>query len=335
MQDFISIIIPCYNASDVIECCLDQIIQSTNKNYEIICVDDCSTDNTIEVIKNYKKVITIPLKKNQGAAVSRNVGVKKAKGNILLFIDSDVILNKNTIEMILLSFKKTKADSIVAIYSEKHPYKGIVSNYKNLHLRYTRLIMPERVHIFDGSCVAIKKEVFNAVGGFDENIRILAGEDWDLASKIYSYGYYIYLDKTISFIHRKEYKLLNLFKTDLRKAFGVIKLLLRTKKRKKGLIENRVTGSLPASMGLSIILIAALTPLLITVIFNIIFSLIGLILILLLIFLLNIKYFYYFVKQKGVIFSVFSFGIFILYNFALILGFTFGLADYYILNHKY
>lgn len=145
---------------------------------------------------------------------------------------------KDTIEKIQSSFALKNAYVIVGIYAAQHPFEGIASNYKNLHLRYTRMIMEAEVHIFDGSCVAIKKEVFDRVSGFDEHIKILAGENWDLANRISEMGYKIILDKSIPFIHRKYYTVANLFRTDLRKAFGVIKLMLRRSKRKKGLLEN-------------------------------------------------------------------------------------------------
>lgn len=335
MNVFFSIIIPCYNAANVIEYCLDAVVQSTLKNYEVICVDDCSQDDTVRIIKGYENVDLISLKTNQGAAVARNIGAKQAKGDILLFIDSDVVIKDDTIAKIQSAFTHKNADAIVGIYSAEHPFSGIASNYKNLHLRYTRMIMDEEVHIFDGSCVAIKKEVFNEVSGFDENIKILAGEDWDLANRISEKGFRIILDKSVTFIHRKYYTIFNLFRTDLRKAFGVIKLALRTGKRKKGLIANKTAGSLPLSMAFSLIIGFLFAPLLLPLFISPVVGIGGLFLLFAAIYFCNRSYFGFLSQEKNQAFMVVSVGIFIVYQWALIIGFTAGIFDYFFLNHKY
>jgi glycosyltransferase involved in cell wall biosynthesis len=335
MPDFFSIIIPCYNAADVIAFCLNSIVESNFQNYEVICVDDCSRDNTAAIIQQYENVTLIRLDQNQGAAVARNIGAKQARGNILLFIDSDVIIMNDTMAKIQSTFTQKKADVVVGIYAAQHPFEGIASNYKNLHLRYTRMIMEEEVHIFDGSCVAIQKEVFDRVSGFDENIKILAGEDWDLANRISETGYRIILDKSIPFIHRKYYTVSNLFQTDLRKAFGVIKLMLRTSKRKKGLIAKKTAGSLPPSMAFSLFFAFLFAPFLLALFINPGVALGGFFLVFFSIYLCNRSYFHYLSGEKNRAFMLASLGIFFIYQWALIIGFTAGIFDYILLKHKY
>lgn len=89
----VSVIIPVYNVSRYIACTLDSILKQSYKDVEIVLVDDCSTDNSEEIIKKYVSVhlnvVYLKLKKNQGAAVARNTALSVAKGRYVAFLDSD------------------------------------------------------------------------------------------------------------------------------------------------------------------------------------------------------------------------------------------------------
>lgn len=91
----VSIITPSYNAEKFISKTIDSVINQTYLNWEMIIVDDCSTDNTISIIKSIcsqeNRIIFIENKKNVGAAETRNIALKKAKGNFIAFLDSDDI----------------------------------------------------------------------------------------------------------------------------------------------------------------------------------------------------------------------------------------------------
>lgn len=93
----ISIILPCYNVQDYIARCLDSLIGQTLLDIEIICVDDKSTDSTLEIIRNYaekdKRIKYISLDKNCGAGYARNIGLYKANGKYVSFIDPDDYLD--------------------------------------------------------------------------------------------------------------------------------------------------------------------------------------------------------------------------------------------------
>ena len=110
----ISIIIPCYNTELYLEKCLTSIINQKLKEFEVILVDDCSTDNTISVIKkftqNYPNFKLIENIKNQGAGYNRNIALKEAKYDIISFIDSDDYLEDNFYSELLKVMKAEKAD---------------------------------------------------------------------------------------------------------------------------------------------------------------------------------------------------------------------------------
>ena len=100
----ISIIIPVYNASLTLKECLDSIFDSSFKDFEVILVSDNSTDESVKIAKKYNCTI-IELKENKGPALARNTGAKAAKGDLLLFIDSDVEFQPEAVLRMLVAKK--------------------------------------------------------------------------------------------------------------------------------------------------------------------------------------------------------------------------------------
>lgn len=109
----ISVIIPCYNISDYIEECLDSFMNQTYADFEIICVDDGSTDNTAKIIETYVKKdsrISLIRQSNQYAGVARNNGMKYAKGEYLLFFDGDDFCEQDMLYKMVTSAQKYHSD---------------------------------------------------------------------------------------------------------------------------------------------------------------------------------------------------------------------------------
>lgn len=97
----ISIIIPCYNVAECVSATLNSIINQTDKDYEIIAVNDGSTDNTLAILTQYQQItprMVVIDKKNGGVSSARNVGMQSAKGDFLLFIDGDDLIEPTLIE---------------------------------------------------------------------------------------------------------------------------------------------------------------------------------------------------------------------------------------------
>lgn len=113
MEILVSIIVPAYNAEKTIEKCLDSLLNQTLKEIEIIVVNDCSSDNTLKILKKYKnKIKLIDNKKNLGPAGSRNKGLDIATGKYIGFVDSDDWIAPNMYE--LMSSKMTDEVDLVA-----------------------------------------------------------------------------------------------------------------------------------------------------------------------------------------------------------------------------
>ena len=100
MKDLVSIIVPVYNAEKFIDETINTVLNQTYTNWELLLVNDCSTDNSIDIIKKFKdkRIKLINNKVNSKAAISRNNGIKKAKGRYICFLDADDLWDKEKLE---------------------------------------------------------------------------------------------------------------------------------------------------------------------------------------------------------------------------------------------
>lgn len=101
----VSVIIPIYNVEEYLAQCLESIINQTYRNLEIICINDCSTDNSLTILKEYQqkdsRIVILQNKENGGLAYTRNVGIQKAAGEYVLFVDSDDMIVGDLVESCL------------------------------------------------------------------------------------------------------------------------------------------------------------------------------------------------------------------------------------------
>jgi len=116
-----SIIIPCYNAAFIIEKCLDSIAAQTYHDFEVILVDDCSSDNTIQILKDYQKKSDINihiqnLPQNSGPGKARNKGLEYAKGEYITFVDCDDYVEKDFLKKVAEIIEKKSFDCVLIDY---------------------------------------------------------------------------------------------------------------------------------------------------------------------------------------------------------------------------
>lgn len=113
MQDnLVSVIIPTYNSEKYIDETLNSVLAQTYREFEIIIIDDCSKDNTWEIIKEYEKkynnIVCLKQERNKGVAEARNRGINKATGRYIAFLDSDDLWDKEKLEKQIKLLKNTK-----------------------------------------------------------------------------------------------------------------------------------------------------------------------------------------------------------------------------------
>ena len=113
----VSIIIPVYNVEEYLEECLNSLINQTLQNFEVICINDCSTDNSLNILNKYSKndsrFITISTTENSGPSKARNLGISIAKGEFITCLDSDDYFTPDTLESLYSNATSNQLDMIV------------------------------------------------------------------------------------------------------------------------------------------------------------------------------------------------------------------------------
>ena len=117
---FVSILVPIYNVDKYIERCMRSIFEQTYRDIEYIFVDDCATDNSIEILQNViqeypdrkEHIRIISHEKNRGLAAARNTSVNNCQTDFLMHVDSDDYLEKNAVELLVNKQKETNADIV-------------------------------------------------------------------------------------------------------------------------------------------------------------------------------------------------------------------------------
>ncbi|MBQ8822687.1 MAG: glycosyltransferase family 2 protein [Lachnospiraceae bacterium] len=181
----VSVIIPTYNRASTLLRAVNSVLQQSYSDIEVIIVDDGSTDNTAEIIRDIRdeRVKYIKMEQNGGASVARNEGVKVAEGDIIAFQDSDD------------AWKRDKLEKQIC-YLKAHPEFSMVYCAYNMHGRESSYIVPTELALegdLEGDIfpwllmrnsvgtptMVMYKECFADIGGFDSTLKAL--EDWDMA----------------------------------------------------------------------------------------------------------------------------------------------------------
>ena len=183
----ISLIIPAYNEEKYIGACLEHVIKNSNgKFYEIIVVDNASTDKTAEIAKKYPNVRVVQ-ENNKGLTKARQRGFIESRGNLLANIDADTRMPKGWVEQIIKEFKK---DENLVCLSGPYTYYD-VSKWKSFLVKiYWILAIPIYWivgYMATGGNHVIKKETLEKMNGFDTTIELF-GEDTNTARRASKYG---------------------------------------------------------------------------------------------------------------------------------------------------
>lgn len=201
----LSIIIPVYNGENTIDKCLKHVFDSDYKDFEVVVVDDGSTDSTIEKIKRHKCRI-IRLKKNRGVANARNIGARNAEADFLVFIDSDILVHKETISKMAETYKSNPKMKIIgAVNSGKYMSKNFGEKFLALKISYDYKWEGKnkcrKFSSFQSECCFIERGVFDEVGGFDIIYRKAGVEEYEFGNRLIKKGYMNYVCRDILYDH--------------------------------------------------------------------------------------------------------------------------------------
>lgn len=194
MKDLISVIVPIFNVENYLSHCIDSLISQSYPNLEIILINDGSTDRSKEICESYlerdKRIFYIE-KENEGVSSARNLGLSLAKGNYILFVDSDDYIGMYHIEILYSSLKKYNADISIGSYTRVVSYMSDNIKYKPTCIKYKKLNKKETLEsmlINDGFgwepvAKLFSKKIVNDVQ-FDVDKKI--GEDFSFMYRVLS-----------------------------------------------------------------------------------------------------------------------------------------------------
>jgi glycosyltransferase involved in cell wall biosynthesis len=212
----VSVVVPVYNDRAALGRCLAALTAGAPPGVEIIVVDDGSTDDSGAVAARLgARVLRLPA--NAGPAAARNHGARQARGDILFFVDADVALAPGALDRVIgVLGARPEAAAVFGSYDASPAAGGVVSRYRNLLHHFVHQEGAPEASTFWAGCGAIRRGVFEAVGGFDAaRFRRPSIEDIELGYRLRRAGHRILLDKALQGKHLKRWTLRSLLWTDV------------------------------------------------------------------------------------------------------------------------
>ncbi len=170
-------------------------------------MDDGSTDNSAEISRQ-KGATVFQMPRQSGPAAARNLGAEKARGEILFFVDADVIVRNDTIARVAADFQlNPDIGALFGSYDESPAGRNFLSQYKNLYHHFVHQQSSTTAVTFWAGCGAIRREVFISVGGYNHRRYSKPSiEDIELGYRMRAAGHSIFLDKEIQVKHLKQWR---------------------------------------------------------------------------------------------------------------------------------
>jgi glycosyltransferase involved in cell wall biosynthesis len=318
----ISIIIPVYNGGSAFLRSLSAIRTSTYNSWELIVIDDGSTDGSALLARQLGARVFSTGSRN-GPAVARNLGARLARGGYLLFLDADCRVHPDTLANIAVEFQSDPTlDALFGSYDDTPAAPNFVAQYKNLFHHYVHQHGQVAASTFWTGCGAIKRDRFLALGGFDaQRYQRPSIEDIELGYRLKKSGGRIRLVKNVQVQHLKAWTFFGLLKSDIfDRGIPWTQLILRDKVFARDLnlqTHNRV--SVVAVWGLLLAILAGL------------WQPVGFMIAVVLGFLLlwlNLDLYRFFYRKRGLLFALGVIPLHWLYYLYNAIAFGIGLALY-------
>ncbi|MBU2579471.1 MAG: glycosyltransferase [Nitrospinae bacterium] len=298
---FLSIIVPVFNGEKTLDKCLEAITKIKDfEKCELIVANDASVDTSVLIAKKHGvKVVSNPV--NKGVAATRNLGAKNAKGEILLFVDSDIVLSsRDIIKHIKDDFKSFDVCGVSGVYDERIVFSDFFSTYKHLYMCLGKKIASKFNFAADSAILAIPREMFFKANGFNENYLGATAEDIEFTLRLsLNENKKILQDNRIKGEHHKKHNLKSLLRTNCLRIGSIVRIIQEKELRKTYLNMSK------SSSGKS------LYPIILASIFLILsfiywFFIFGFLFSVLMFFWVQTEFFKYFKRRKGVFFAVLS-----------------------------
>ncbi len=322
----VSVIIPTHDSGPEFRRCLQAILQATPRPEEIIIIEDGGPKGSLMPDESLGvKLILNPT--ILGPACARNQGALAAQGDLLVFIDSDVVIPSTLIGRMVACFQNhPDIAALFGSYDDEPGEDNFLSQYKNLFHHFTHQTSRQEASTFWAGCGAIYRTVFWEMKGFDERYRRPSIEDIDLGYRLKQAGYQILLCKDLQVTHLKHWRYLSLLKSDFfDRALPWTDLIFT-----HGRLLNDLNLRLSHRMSLFLVY-AFLTSILLGLWKNYWF-LSGSLIIGILLLILNGSLYRFFLRKRGVCFTLSAIPWHGFYYFYCGLAFTLGLIRFSIRN---
>ena len=230
-RPLLSIVVPAHQAALHLSESLGALVDSDlgREQWELIVVDDASTDDTSGIAKNVAdRVLSLPGPPH-GPGNARNAGAEAARGTWLVFIDADVLVHRDTLRRFTETIaRQPEAVAIFGTYDARPRARSLVSEYRNLLHRHVHLQGAGDAETFWAGCGAVRRDWFLAAGGFDaQRYPKPQIEDIDLGYRLRDRGGRILLEPGIEVTHLKRWSLGAMLRTDIRdRGIPWVRLLL-------------------------------------------------------------------------------------------------------------
>lgn len=207
----VSVVLPTYNRSDTLKRTIDSVLRQTFNNFELIVVDDGSTDNTKDIVLSYndKRITYIQHDNNKGGSAARNTGIETSSGEFIAFIDSDDEWQPEKLSK-QLSHLKSRSNEWIAtycrIYIDNSPMKDFLLNDKNKVKEGGKELIADiltlKLQLGGASTLLVRKEAIKEINGFDTDFQ--RHQDWEFCIRLLKKGKITYVDERLVVKHSTE-----------------------------------------------------------------------------------------------------------------------------------
>ena len=212
----LTVIIPALDAAAFLPDLVRRIHASLEPGDEVFVVDDGSTDDSMAIAQSGGARVLSTAHPRGGPAIARNLGAVHASGDILVFLDADVMPHPGALTRIRSAFAADASlEALFGSYDDTPTAAGFLSQYKNLFHHYVHQHGSDEASTFWTGCGAIRREVFLRLGGFTDEFGRPCIEDIELGYRLARQGGHIRLDKQLLVTHRKRWTTSGLLRTDI------------------------------------------------------------------------------------------------------------------------
>lgn len=308
-EPFISVVVPVHNGGAQLARCLDALLASDYPAREIVVADDASTDESAAEARA-RGLEVVRLEGQSGPAAARNHAARGARGDVLLFVDADVVVRPDTLARVAAAFReRPRLAAVFGSYDDAPAEENFFSQYKNLLHHFVHQRSSPRAETFWAGCGAVRREAFTSAGGFDAaRFARPSVEDIDLGYRLRGAGFEIALDRALRVKHLKRWTLRSMLRADIFcRALPWSKLMLE-----RGRLTNdlnlRLTDRVSAGLVGCAVALAPLSY------FSSYFGL-GALAALAAVFALNLPLVRFFARRRGAWFAARAFAVQCLYYF--------------------